>query len=523
MKALVLRWTFVAHSYQGVRLTEDRKEVLDWPPSPARMHQALMAAALTGIPKGHEQQLARDALDALRWLEKQPPPQIIASQIFEDDVSATRFRLAIPQNNPAKTDLTRTSILLAPTLPRRAAGRSRGPLSVTYIWQLEELVAQQTAEQHFRELRDLVAQVRYLGRAEDRVEGQILLGEVPSGENDVGNEKWWPRNQDFEVDLLVARRGTTDDLIRNHAQVVPARTRRSPASRFLRRQGYARGAVEGLRPIYVSLFQLVPITDNPDELPLSCDPENAGFWRSLIRQKAVDIALESERWDQPELAQELISGHLPGEEKRTEQPHLAFVPLPSVSVHGKADGRVRRFALLGYAAAGSESNAHEIYRVLCASMDGEVIEKGTSAYQLLQFPGRPERDKVWSQFIRSSRIWQSVIPVALARGFKVPTHSPDGLRRLSSNERHLRRLAEWTALLRSSLRHICIPEDLAASCSVILTPSPLLSSARRAECYRVPGDSVVLTHARLEFAEPVRGPLLIGDRRYQGYGLCFPL
>jgi CRISPR-associated protein Csb2 len=523
MKALVLRWTFVAHSYQGVRLTEDRKEVLDWPPSPARMHQALMAAALTGIPKGQEQQLAKDALDALRWLEKQPPPQIIASPIFEDDASAARFRLAIPQNNPAKTDLTRTSILLAPTLPRRAVGRSRGPLSVTYIWQLEDVDSQQAAEQQLQTLRDLAAQVRYLGRAEDRVEGQILLGEVPSWDNDVENEKWWPRSQGYEVDLLVARSDTTDDLIRNHAQVVPARTRRSPASRFLRRQGYVREAITGLLPIHVSLFQLVPITDDPDVLPLSCDPENAGSWRSLIREKAVDIAFQSDRWDQPELAQELISGHPPGEEKRTEQPHLAFVPLPSVSVHGKADGRVRRFALLGYAAAGIESVAHEIYRVLCSAMDGEVIEMGTSAYQLLQVPGRPERDKVWSQFIRSSRIWQSVIPVALARGFKVPTHSPDGSRRLSANERHLRRLAEWTALLRSSLRHICIPEDLAASCSVILTTSPLLPSTRRAECYRTPGDSAVLTHARLEFVEPVRGPLIIGDRRYQGYGLFLPL
>jgi CRISPR-associated protein Csb2 len=178
---------------------------------------------------------------------------------------------------------------------------------------------------------------------------------------------------------------------------------------------------------------------------------------------------------------------------------------------------------LGYAAAGIEGEAHEIYRVLCASMDGEVVENGTSAYQLLQVPGRPERDKVWSQFMCSSRIWHSVTPVSLTRGFKVPTHSPDGSRRLPANERHLRRLAEWTGLLRSSLRHIGLPEDLAASCSIILTPSPLLPSVRRAECYRTPGDSAVLTHARLEFVEPVRGPLIVGDRRYQGYGLCLPL
>src|SRR4051812_6963817 len=128
MVALILHCDFIAHSYQGVRITPEQKEELDWPPSPARMHQSLIAAALTGIPTGSEERLAKDALDALRWLEDQGPPEIIASAISEDPGSATRFRLAIPQNNPAKAELTKTSMLLAPTLPRRAVGRSSSPL-----------------------------------------------------------------------------------------------------------------------------------------------------------------------------------------------------------------------------------------------------------------------------------------------------------------------------------------------------------------------------------------------------------
>src|SRR6202035_4564147 len=132
------------------------------------------------------------------------------------------------------------------------------------------------------------------------------------------------------------------------------------------------------------------------------------------------------RWDQPDLAQELISGHPPGQSNRTEQPHLAFVPLPSISSHGKADGRVRRFALLGYARTGAEAEAAEVYRVLFASLDGESVEAGTSYYQLQMI----ERDKVWFQFLRSSRVWHSVTPVGLARGFSVPTHSQNGLRKL---------------------------------------------------------------------------------------------
>jgi hypothetical protein len=94
VRALVLHCEFIAHSYQGVRLTPDQIEELDWPPSPARLHQALMAAAFNGIPPGEVERLAARSLEGLRWLEGQPPPQIVASVIAEEPDSATHFRLA---------------------------------------------------------------------------------------------------------------------------------------------------------------------------------------------------------------------------------------------------------------------------------------------------------------------------------------------------------------------------------------------------------------------------------------------
>ena len=525
MNGLVLHCSFVAHSYQGVRLTPDQKEELDWPPSPARLHLALMAAAFGGLPAGKEEQLAGNALEALRWLEQQPPPDIVASVLSEDSHAATRFRLAIPQNNPAKSDLTKTSILLAPILWPRAVGRSSEPLRVDYVWRLEVAADREAAARYLGVFADLVAQVRYLGRAEDRIEARVELKEHDSldGSPEIC-ERWRPTSQAADIDLWAPRGGTTDDLIRNHALVVPARSRKPPARRFLRTQGYAREAPAGLLPVHVAIFQLFADRTDGGESPLSCDPENAGIWRIRIRGKAVEFALDRDRWDEPNLAEELITGHPPGQSKRTEKPHLAFVPVPSISVHGKADGRVRRFALLGYARVGTETEAQaaEVYRVLCASLEGETIEAGTSHYYLQPVDGRPERDKVWSQFVRSSRLWHSVTPVALSRGFNVPTHSVDGSRKLTSNERHLRKLAEWVALVRSSLRHIGLPGDVVATCSIMLTPSPLVPNTQRAERYRLPGEPAVLTHARMEFAEPVRGPLIVGDRRYQGYGLFFP-
>ena len=258
-------------------------------------------------------------------------------------------------------------------------------------------------------------------------------------------------------------------------------------------------------------------TGNPDELPVVCDAINAHRWRSPLRALACKIAKEPDRWNNPGLAAELISGHVP-DGGRTQQPHLAFVPLPSLSFSGKADGRVRRFALVGFAEAGIASDATSIYRSLDVALDGEEIEAG---YRL-QLIADPFRDKVWPFYAGASRCWVSVTPLAIGRGYKVPTHAPDRTP-LSRNQRHLRRLAELTQLVRSSLRHIRLPSDLVESCQIHLTPSPLLAATERAERYRPKDEGVPFVHARIEFSRPVRGPLLLGDRRYFGLGLFAPV
>jgi CRISPR-associated protein Csb2 len=413
-------------------------------------------------------------------------------------------------------------MLLKPTPPLRAVGRSSEPLRVDYVWPLQEPVAREAAERHFSDIEDLVAQVRYLGRGEDQIEARLLRGDPHAAGLAEARETWRPSGGSADAVLWVARRGSTDELVGNYAEPVPERTRKPPATRFLREQRYTREASAGLLPVHVAIFQLFANSEDPDELPFSCDADNAGIWRGAIRQKAVEFACDRECWDNHDLAQELVTGHPPGQPGRSEQPHLAFVPLPSIGAHGKADGRVRRFALLGYSREGAETEAAEVYRVLSGSLDGEIVETGASHYRLQLRDERPQTDKVWSQFARSARVWHSVTPVALARGFKVPILVPDGSRTLTSNERHLRRLAEWTALLRASLRHICLPEDLVAVCAITLTASPLVPHTQRAERYRPPGESAVFTHARIEFPVPVRGPLLVGDRRYFGYGLFLP-
>jgi CRISPR-associated protein Csb2 len=517
MSRLQITCRFVANSYQGRRLTDEQREGLDWPPSPGRLHQALMSAALTG--RNAESTETQPAVKSIRWLESLPPPEIVSSRLLAD--AETRPRVAIPQNSPPKgNDLLENATLLE---PRYRAVSASGMLMAKYEWTLGDQVDQDAAIAHRESLDDLVAQLAYLGRAEDRIEATLAIVEDGSpAENGQSTERWRPVKRNSDVDLYVARVGSTDSLIRRHASPQAPRERKVAAQRFLAKQGFRRDCASPMLPTVVSIFQLFHPSDDPDPAALSCDPEGAWAWRGPIRELAIRVARIEEYWDDPAVALELVSGHQPGKTERAEQPHLAFVPLPSFNASGTADGRVRRVALLGYASPVMADQAEEIYETIAASLDGEIIDVEGAPARLHHVFEASRNDKIWSQLVRPSRVWQSLTPVALARRFSVPTFAPDGETRLSGDQRHRRRLEEWTSLIRDSLRHMCLPERLVVSCAVTLSYSPLLRGTARAERYRAPNEAAVLTHAQLEFPEPVRGPLLIGDRRYKGLGLFAP-
>ncbi|HME07224.1 MAG TPA: type I-U CRISPR-associated protein Csb2 [Bryobacteraceae bacterium] len=516
MPGLIIQCRYLAHSYSGVRKDRDQRDELDWPPAPARLHQALIGVALANLPDSLRSAYSDEMLRALRWLEALPPPDIIASRLAADE-DYRRLLVAMPHNSPAKGDFSRYHPDLAPVF--RATAEHDGNLIAAYRWTDGTAEFCRKAKLHLASLKEAAAKLCYLGRAEDRVECEVIWSKEEDETANDSLEIWRPVNHPAELGLQTARPNSTNELIQEFARANRRVLRGSkrPAHLFLREQNYSRDAAEGMLPAHVSVFQIFPDTDNPDESPAVCDAINAHRWRSPLRALAGRIAKKGHRWDDPALAEELISGHVPAG-GRTLQPHLAFVPLPSLSLHGKADGRVRRLALLGYAEWEKAAQAASLYRTLAACLDGEEIEPGYRL-QLVEDPLR--QDKVWRLYAGASQVWLSVTPVVIDRGYKVPLYSPNG-QQLSSNERHLRRQAEWTNLLHASLRHIRLPDDIIASCRITFTPTPLLAAAERAERYRPAGERALFVHVRLDFSRLVRGPLLIGDRRYIGFGLFVP-
>lgn len=515
MPSLTIQCRYIAHSYTGVRQDRALRDELDWPPAPARLHQGLIASTLANLPDSKRDEFAAATLAALRWLETLPPPAILASRLADDSGHRRSLNVAMPHNSPAKGDFARYGSDLAPV--RRATPDHDGPLLAGYHWTGDTADFHLNAVLHLPALREAAAKLRYMGRAEDRVECEVHWRTDDAQEPaDDSLEAWYPSTQAEDANLLTAVPHSTDELMADFKKAGERRAREAkpPARLFLREQSYARDAAEGLLLVHTAIFQIYEY-DNPD--PLVCDAINAHRWRSPLRALACRTATQHDRWTHPHLAEELISGHIQGG-GHTQQPHLAFVPLPSLSVTGKADGRVRRFALLGYAAPDIASTAASIYRTLGASLDGEEVESGFR----LQLIEDSRRDKVWPLYTKASRTWITATPLAIARGYKVPTHAPDGTP-LSNDERHLRRQAEWTKLIRANLRDIGLPADLVISAGIHLSPSPMLAATERAERYRPRTETIPLLHCRIEFSHAVRGPLLIGDRRYFGLGLFVPV
>src|SRR5690606_35650362 len=66
--------------------------VPEWPPSPLRMLQALVAAS---AGRWNERSELNHAASALRWLEALPPPRIVA---MASRLSTKPYRLYVPDN-----------------------------------------------------------------------------------------------------------------------------------------------------------------------------------------------------------------------------------------------------------------------------------------------------------------------------------------------------------------------------------------------------------------------------------------
>ncbi len=551
----LLSGRYVATSYND----RDRAE---WPPHPARLFSALVATWAEAEPASGKREAE---LQALRWLECQAPPDIVASSttavgvrdvvpvfvpvndttviLAPDTAKLAEAEAALSEAVDAKarvkaekeldklqkklvsdtakaisapgktsgTDITAAAQLF----PERRVRQQRTFPSVTpavptavFVWP----GAAPTAE-HQMALGRLLERMVRLGHSSSFVHARIVdAAAVAAAEAQTTRFVTDPDNGRLMLRWVAA--GQVDRLLAAFDRHQETEPRVLPATFVRYREGLA-APVAGLESTVFDDDWMVLARVAGPRLPSTA---TAGVARQL-RRALMSFA------DQP--PSELLSGHRP-DGAASAAPHLAVVPLPFVgSEH--ADGALLGVALvLPRSADPAERRAvlrtvgrYEAAHSAPGDDDTPVLplHLGTAGVLQLQRVVWGEhknaglRPRTWS---RPARRWATATPVALDRN-PGDLHDPDPAKRRAAFE-------VATADVVEAVRRIGLP----APVGVDVVRSCVLSGSAKPRIFpRFPIDTTraqrVLVHVRLVFADHVRGPILIGAGRYQGLGLCRPV
>lgn len=519
---------------------DDRHRV-EWPPHPARLYSAMVAAwADSDSPDPGERA-------ALEWIEAQDPPVVHVSQASERD-PVTHY---VPVNDVsvARRDLSPSYRQLKEATEPRAAP-ARPPAS-------ERALAKAGADAHDRSRR------AFASGNDSTSEAEAVLSVLPERRAKQGRTYpvavpdvpsvlfTWPRATPphdvlTRLDLIlgrVGRLGHSSSFVSCWASteaVVPegllARTPglgsvdsislRVPAAGLLDVLEEEHTHHQGREPrVLTSVSVSYTGGRSRPHIPRS---DLAGVWLPLAVargrvQVAAGVALARAvrgalMHHGPQPAPPLLSGHRAGPvpSEPSDRSHLLVVPLPYVGSR-YSDGSVKAVALVL-----PEQLADEL-DVVQRAVDSWIAENGArvwstgDAVALARVDDRhaPSTARA-DRWARAAARWTSVTPIALDR---VPRHW------------QRRRKVEDPSVYAEA------GEVIAGSCVALGLPSPVAVTVRfdstatgvppvqRFPLYESSpgGPRRVSVHAEVTFAEPVEGPLVVGAGRYHGAGLLLPL
>ncbi|MBL9145344.1 MAG: type I-U CRISPR-associated protein Cas5/Cas6 [Verrucomicrobiaceae bacterium] len=535
------------------------REEAEWPPHPARVFMALVAAHYETRPLSEDGTEAMDAWEAerraLEWLEKQDSPALACMK----DVARLRRAVVkqyVPVNdaslprNPTtvkKEDL-RDALGVMPalrsrqerTFPSVGIGFDAPERLVYLIWKDVALPSELAAP-----LTQLTAKVIRIGHSSSLV--QVWLA------NDAPEPTLVPQLTTFRSGSSVSLRKVAPGLLADLDQ----RFNAEEISRFFdlaagieSTSGKAQKEAKALfkeqfgedyRASLAHPVRLRPVVGVSQSYQANLpqdEPMNGTVFDSelliLTKDEGIVLGLESTNQLLEALRGTLLSGsedapewftghHAPGQP--ATRPHLALLPLPYVGTE-HADGHLLGLALAFPKDISPEDRAAQLRRIffdasgrpkpitlkLGRGLDNWVLSREDRAAPPLAL-----RSQTWTG---PSSVWASVTPVVLDHH---PKHDPASAK---GSEREAWRQE--------------VAESVIGSCERIGLPAPIRIDIDKTSWHRgaprakpgpggMPwlssktGHSKQQVHVLLEFGCEVQGPVLLGAGRYRGYGLCKPL
>lgn len=491
----------------------------EWPPSPLRLFQALVAAAAA---RWGERQRLDYAVLALRWLEAQPPPLIVAPAAK----AGTPFRLAVPNNDmdvPAGFWAQRREPPENRTPQRLKSMKTVRPTrlptdenlhAVHYLWELTDDQAAefgQYRETLFAAARSVVA----LGWGIDLVTGNGRV--IDQAEADrLPRERWRPTTEPGATGLRVPAVGTLEALVGRHAAFLGRLTDGGfapvpPLSAFAV-VGYRRATDPAGRPW--AAFRIVSVDPDEPRNPAFDPPRRCRDVAAWVRNA---VARVCDGWPFGP-TDGFVHGHGPDGKQLTgasADRRFMYLPLPTINPALNRVESIRRVLIA--TPPGFEDHLDWVRRRLPGQ---ELIDlKERPVGLLTEHTGNPW---VLDQYTKPARVWSTVTPVVLP-GYDDPDHLRRRLRAARDPAEQKQFLGELDArvegFLRTALRHAGFADELGAV--VEWRAGGFRPGVGLVREYARPErlDRFSAYHVRIRWRVPVCGPLALGAGRYRGLGL----
>jgi len=466
----------------------------EWPPSPLRLIQSLVAAS---AGRWNERTVLATAVPALRWLESLPAPRIVAARA---KASKSPYRLYVPDNvaDKAASSWSRGRQAAVDRTEKDVRPAHLDGAAVHYIYALMDETGE--LQSHMETIALAARAMTHLGWGIDMATGDAAVLSAEQAAEFTG-DRWLPSPRGGRL-LRTPKPGTLDDLARKHAD-------------FL-----GRLSAQGFRPVPpLRVFDLMRYRRQDDPLPRPHrvfelrDLDGSRFrypHRRLIHIAGMvrHLAIEAMKKSPPRgvdagWVDRYVAGHAADDKEEHRQ--LSYLPLPSMG-HQHADPGVRRVMIA--APVGDDDWLDHVARRLA----GQVLRPVNGN----EFPGRQQpilvpvrRDNIARFYTEPTNIWHSFTPVILPGH---DDHKPDKTRALI--ERALVQSGidqpcefEWSAFSRFPKAYSAHKYDKQGQPQGYIRPDHLLTQTA--------------VHLTIRFKDGLRvpGPIAIGAGRHCGFGL----
>lgn len=478
---IVIAVTWFCNRFHGTTIYDDPgRQEPEWPPTPWRLFQALLAGGKWGL------EWSTGDTNAMQWLEEKKP-LIIAPKSFP----LNAYTVSVPNNDvdalwrkwaKGKThEKTADQLKSFKTIHAQLIENNSDLPTIYYAYQCQEHETDM-----LKSLRRITDCLSAFGRYIDFAYATTKL----CSEEEIRllpGSKWRPINACTEHPMRIPQKGSLEDLITCYDNK-PMRSRKYNRIFYLK---------DTTAPYYpAATFELLALDSRKY---YCCNPQQTTAIAGMLRHRLAIVAKQA-GW-QTDRINTFIHGHTPdGTNPATGNvSRFYYVPIPTIAYYDQKEriGDIRRVAVVG-----TPDLQKEIQNFIPFLSGQKLVDEKQLDVCVLNHIVNND-DKMIKRYMRSSTKWCTVTPLML--------------------HRHGNKLKAFKELM----LHYGLQEDFIKSTKISWHKEGFFAGTFNANQYFVPKHHQIsahpLYHAKFEFPEPINGIRVLGAARYQGMGLLAPI